>query len=1178
MKLALATSIAALSLAAAAFADNELSSFAQCAPEPAAHLELRLDQPFSFTLLLNYNGLDAWLIAQSARDRDAEFYEGKARRGPDDTAEISIDPEPQFTAASIPALPQPVNQAAGAKGSERQASALNAGPSWVAIGPQPIPNGQTDPANANGISQTQNPVSGRTTAIAVDPLNANVAYVGTAQGGLYRTKDGGATWTPLLDNALALAVGIVRIDPVDRTKVLVGTGEGNFSGDSYVGVGVYMITGADGSSPTLNGPYNLDAGGKDVMTNRCAVAMAIDPANDNNVFVGTVTGVTGLYGVLPGNLPRRGLYRSTNFMSGAPRFQKLAVLGEDTTTSVSDYRVTSIVVDPADANNLVCAVADPSGGPSAGIYRSTNALSATPTFTKTLNTSDGATFAPVRLAIQRNASSGATTVVAATGESNDTAATTNNQGKVWKSTDGGKTWTELVGARGFAGGQGFYNLGVDIDPANANNIYVVGTLSAQTQSGQVDVGDNGAFIFTRNGGTTWSASVKGLHVDSHCVAVAPSNPAVIYTGNDGGIWRSNDAGANWTDINTAGFLATQFQSIAVHPSDRNITLGGTQDNGTELRLPDGSWKRADFGDGGFALIDQTAGDNENVIMYHTYYNAKTVLEGYSRVRKLSCANEGQWAFRGGAVALLLPGLPIPLPAVGSIVCDGSNGQTLNGQSAADDVNFYAPMALGPSSATFNGTNSVYYGSDKLYESLDNGENMIAQSQVLEPAGVPIGDIKPPGVPVVPPANSPISAIGIAPTDDNVRLVGTNTGHLWSTSTGAPTLVNVTSAGMPSQPVSRCVIDPTNSAVAYVTYLGTGFSGANHVWKTTNLTSAQPTFTATGTGLPDVSVNACVINPLNHNDIYIGTDRGVYNSPDGGKTWSAYGNGLPNVAVFDLAIQKKFGILRAATHGKGIYEIALATARMRNISTRALVQPGDNAEIGGFIIVGPGSKRVLIRALGPSLNFGGTLPDPVVELHDQSGATLVRNDDWRAPDEAAIAATGIPPTNDKEAAIVRTLNPGAYTAILTGNNSQSGIALVEVYDLDNTVEPHLGNISTRGFVGTGDNAMIGGVIVGGGAGSATRVLVRGIGPSLSTVPNALQDPTLELHDANGGMLAANNDWKESQQSQISGTGLAPTNDKESAILFSAAPGPYTAILRGNNNTTGVALVEAYDVGP
>src|SRR6202140_1793627 len=227
----------------------------------APRIDLDSGEHISLSLI---RPMDAERALVAREDQDFEAVEDRARRGPEDTAPTLDNPKPTFQAqtraaiTTVTAFPK-ANAASGSS----EAAAFNAGPSWIAIGPSPIPNGQTDPANANGISTTQSPVSGRTTAIAVDPTDPNIAYVGTAQGGLYRTTNGGANWTPLLDNALALAVGSVKIDPKDRTKVLVGTGEGNFSGDSYVGVGVYVITGANGPSPTLNGPFNLDIAGKD---------------------------------------------------------------------------------------------------------------------------------------------------------------------------------------------------------------------------------------------------------------------------------------------------------------------------------------------------------------------------------------------------------------------------------------------------------------------------------------------------------------------------------------------------------------------------------------------------------------------------------------------------------------------------------------------------------------------------------------------------------------------------------------------------------------------------------------------------------------------------------------------------------------------------------------------------
>jgi hypothetical protein len=250
----------------------------------------------------------------------------------------------------------------------------------------------------------------------------------------------------------------------------------------------------------------------------------------------------------------------------------------------------------------------------------------------------------------------------------------------------------------------------------------------------------------------------------------------------------------------------------------------------------------------------------------------------------------------------------------------------------------------------------------------------------------------------------------------------------------------------------------------------------------------------------------------------------------------------------------------------------------NISTRLRVETGDNALIGGFIVTGTQPKMVIARAIGPSLPFSGVLDDPTLELRDSSGALIRSNDNWRSDQEAEIVATTIPPGNDLESAIVETLpaNASAYTVVVRGVNNGIGIGVVEVYDLDRTVNSKLANISTRGFVDTGDNVMIGGAIVT-GSGPA-NVLLRAIGPSLATagVPNALPDTTLELRDSNGVLIAANDNWRSDQEAAIIATTIPPSNDLESAILQTLSPGAYTAILRGSNNSIGVALVEAYQL--
>jgi glucose/arabinose dehydrogenase len=254
-------------------------------------------------------------------------------------------------------------------------------------------------------------------------------------------------------------------------------------------------------------------------------------------------------------------------------------------------------------------------------------------------------------------------------------------------------------------------------------------------------------------------------------------------------------------------------------------------------------------------------------------------------------------------------------------------------------------------------------------------------------------------------------------------------------------------------------------------------------------------------------------------------------------------------------------------------------QLGNISSRVSVGTDDNVLIGGFIVTGTQPKQVIARAIGPSLGIAGQLSDPILELHDSAGATIATNDNWQeSANKQAIIDTGLAPTQDKESAILMTLAPGPYTAIVRGVNATTGIALVEVYDSDRTVDSKLGNISSRGLVQTEDNVMIGGVIILGD--TDAEILVRAIGPELTAagVDGALEDPILELHDKDGVLITTNDDWKATQQTEIEATGLAPTDDHESAILATLSPNNYTAIVRGKNDTTGVALVEVYNTGP
>ena len=379
----------------------------------------------------------------------------------------------------------------------------------------------------------------------------------------------------------------------------------------------------------------------------------------------------------------------------------------------------------------------------------------------------------------------------------------------------------------FCTAQCFYDIAVAVDPTNPNRVYLGGS-------------PNLPFGFSTNGGTSFTTSATGLHVDSHAITVAPSLPSTIYFSSDGGIYKSIDSGANWTPLNNTQYSATQFMSLALHPTDRYFTIGGTQDNGTNFFQPNQTWTNTEGGDGGYTAIDQNAPNNTAVTMYHTFFNQTNAM-GYSR--SLNAGNS--W---------------------GGFGC-GFGGFTANGMTcAATAILFYAPMERGPGNP-----NTLYFGSDVLYRSADSGATVAKVSQ--EPIQAAVA----------------ISAIGIAPQNDNVRIVGQNNGNLFGTSTGSTTLLNLDALGaVPNNFIARAIVDPNSATTAYVTL--SAFGVAN-VWKTTTLSAVNPTWTAANSGLPQVPVSALVIDPQNSNALYAGTDIGVYQSLDGGTSWLPFGTGL-----------------------------------------------------------------------------------------------------------------------------------------------------------------------------------------------------------------------------------------------------------------------------------------------
>ncbi|HKG13027.1 MAG TPA: carboxypeptidase regulatory-like domain-containing protein [Pyrinomonadaceae bacterium] len=789
---------------------------------------------------------------------------------------------------------------------------LLSAPSWTSVGPAPIPNGQT--------FSVAHAVSGRVTAIAIHPGNSSVAYVGTAQGGVYRTTDGGATWTAIFDNAQTLAVGSIAIAPSQPSTVYVGTGEGNFGCDTFFGVGVYRIDNADTASPLMSGPFNQETStGADVLTGRSISKVLVHPTDPNTIFIASNSGGIGGIGcdVHPTQASARGVYRSTNATSANATFQLLNAA----TANAGNRSATDIEFEPGNPNVLWATVVGFSTAGDGGVYRTANVLAATPTFTQVLATGTASATARTELAINKV---GTTVTVYA--------AITDGSGTVKRTTTNGGTWTTLTAANGFCGGQCFYDMPIAVDPNNAAVLYIGGNADGTSTA-----------ILKKSTNATATASFtkvqNGLHADSHAIEIDPSNTGNVWFGSDGGVWKSADAAATWTSLNNTGFNATQFQSVARHPLDANYTIGGTQDNGTERMRADGTWTRTDYGDGGFALIDQNATNTTTVRQYHTYYNQVGAggIVGFATTTS-STAFEN-WSFLG---------------------CGG----TSNGLSCNDTaVEFYAPIALGPGNP-----NTLYFGTDRLYRSSNNGTTMTVVSQQFV-SGVSV------------------SAIGISPQADAVRVVGLSNGKVFRTVTGGATSATMTdvTGTIPAKYVSRVVVDPNNQNTAYVTLAGFfGNATTAHVYKTTNLNAAAPTWTGLGAGsIPDVPVDAFAVDPADSNYVYAGTDIGVYRSTDGGSTWEPFSNGLPRVAVFDMAVHNASRTLRIATHGRGMWDISIAApvapgtlqGTVRDSANNAIggatVNAGSNAttaDASGFYVFGeiaPGSYSVTASAQGYS---------------------------------------------------------------------------------------------------------------------------------------------------------------------------------------------------------------------
>jgi photosystem II stability/assembly factor-like uncharacterized protein len=671
---------------------------------------------------------------------------------------------------------------------------------WTQLGPSAVPNGQT-------YSTARVLVTGRITAIVVDPTDSNILYVGSAQGGVWKTVDRGRHWQPLTDNAQSLAIGALALDPSNHLVLYAGTGEGNFSGDSYYGSGVLAT-----------------------QTGGAAWTMLATPTFAGNRFSRIV--------VSPG-APQRllaatngGLYRSID--SGVT-WARLA-----NGLPGADVAATDVAVDPTNPATAYAAFWGQ------GVYRTTDADADNPTWTQLAGGLAIANSTRVALAI--SPSSPQTLYALLAGPWNQTPSLAYLINRFYRSTDGGDSWQAIALPGGNLGAQGFYNLNVAVDPMTPDIAYLSGiSLWKATRNSLTD-----QWAFADIGG--------GFHPDNQALAFDPANHLVLYAGSDGGLYRSADGGATWDDSINEGLCITQFEFISQHPASDALVLGGTQDNGTEQYRNSPIFYHSDDGDGGSCAIDATQPSN----MLSTYYGA-------SPKRSTQAGKFHTWAD----------------------VSRGLAGKAL----------FYPPMTLDATNP-----NSVAFGTDKIY--LDP-----AQGTSGWPVDVPLAGA------------SQVSAIHYV--NANLIYAATTTGQVYRlTRAGtAWTVQPLHGAPLPTRYIweVRARPDAPNTVIVVMS----GFR-TPHVWSGTVTAAGTAWADVSGTGtttrLPDIPVNALTIDPAHPNSWFIGTDVGVFRTLDAGTTWLPFSNGLPNCAVFDVKLHAQARLLRAATHGRGLWEVPVDMAQ------------------------------------------------------------------------------------------------------------------------------------------------------------------------------------------------------------------------------------------------------------
>ncbi len=719
---------------------------------------------------------------------------------------------------------------------------------WVQLGPTAVPRGQS-------ASDVRLLVTGRVTAIVIHPVNPDIIYVGTAQGGIWKTIDGGRNWNPISDHEKSLAIGALVIDPKNHDILYAGTGEGNLFYEalslqqSYYGCGILKTTNAGGEWKLYGGQDDDGVGGgrNGPFVGARFFRLAINPLNPNIIFAATSLG----------------LYKSIN---GGEAWRRM----EPGSGIPAENSATDIVFNPINPDIAYAAIWG------VGLYKTGNANDEEPLWTSLLPPTNGIPITDLsRIALGISPTSPDTIFALMANESEEVI------DKFYWSKDGGSSWSQ-ISLPGFTydkfypdsiGPQGTYNINVAVDPTTPDRVYLSAVSLWQA---------------IRNVSTnSWAITEIGtnIHSDNHALAFHPTNHLGLYAGNDGGIYKSNDAGQTWNDVINEGLCITQFGFMDQHPTSDALILAGTQDNGTlQFRNSSAFYHSAD-GDGGFVAIDQ----NQPNIMLHEYYKPspeRSEQAGRAGIKNVD--HGGSWL---------------------------DVGRGLSGSSL-----FYPPFTLDQSNSQ-----NIAFGTDRIFLDSKQGLNRWKSSTILLPGlNSQSNDYRGPEV---------VSSISYVNSNPGLLYAGTNYGKVFRiTKRGNKWLAQpIHSDPLPSLFIWDISPHPGNATTIIVVMAGVGSleNPLSHVWRGEFSENegdiarwVDISGSENGKKLPDTPVNCLVVEPESPNIMYIGTDIGVFRTLDGGNTWTNFSQGLPNCAIFDMRLHTATRLLRAATHGRGIWELNL----------------------------------------------------------------------------------------------------------------------------------------------------------------------------------------------------------------------------------------------------------------